>query len=205
MEIREWQRQKGESSKSFIWFKIYRNIGPTRTLKNTLKKMEKNMEKCGNIDENLEEIVPTPTFAQLTSQSSRWDWSERARAYDNYQDQLEIQAKNEAYKQTEKDLLEIANDFQKLIKKNVKELKQDTTSQTISKSHALKSVASAIDKTTKNIRLLHGKPTDIKDNKLEANIDADVEVTENITRLTSSELDVLLTINDNEEEFKDKL
>ena len=42
-----WERQKGESSKSFAWFEVYLDLGPNRKLKNVIEKIESMKDNDG--------------------------------------------------------------------------------------------------------------------------------------------------------------
>ena len=171
-----WERQKGERSEGFEYFRIYRNLGPIRTLQKVIDHLtEKELQQDETNCNNHENIVPVPTLNKLKVLSSRWHWTKRCRAWDNYQDKLEIQVKNEAYKQTEQELLEIADDFKRIIKENIKEIPYDDEAHETSRSHAIKSASDAFDKTVKNIRLLYGKSTEIKDEKVDANVGVEAD------------------------------
>ncbi|WP_413824157.1 hypothetical protein [Methanobrevibacter sp. UBA337] len=165
-----WERQKGESSKSYAWFKEYRNLGAKRTFEKTIKKIQNDIN-C-NDSEN---IIPTPTLGNLTNQSSRWHWKKRCRAWDNYQDQLESQANDEAYNETKEKLIGIGNKIMRATENSLEDLSYDDESRPTSKAHAVKSIADSFEKTTKTIRLLYGKSTEIKDSKVEADIGAEVD------------------------------
>ncbi len=175
----DWERQKGESSKSYAWFKVYRDLGSKRTFPKVLEKIRKD-NKCTSSVEN---ITPTPTLNNLGKQSSRWHWKKRCRSYDNYQDRLELEANNEAYVETKDRLIEIGNQTMKVTEKILNELCDDFESKPTSKAHAVKSVADSFEKTTKTIRLLYGKSTEIKDATIEADIGAEVDKNEKIVNV----------------------
>lgn len=71
-----WERQKGESEKSYEAFKIYRDMGEERSI----SAVGKRLAKSRNLIDRWKE---------------RWAWKERVRAYDN---ELEKQAKSKAIK-----------------------------------------------------------------------------------------------------------
>lgn len=171
-----WERQKGERSEGFEYFRIYRNIGPNRTLQKVIdylseNELQQNTTNCNTC----EKIVPIPTLSKLQSLSARWHWVKRSRAWDNYQDQLEIEANNEAYKKSSERLIKLADDITDFLENNVADLPYDEEAKETSKAHAIKSVADAFDKTVKNIRLLYGKSTEIKDEKVDANVGVEAD------------------------------
>lgn len=71
-----WERQKGESEKAYEAFAAYRDMGPERSI----TKVSQSLNK---------------TRALIGRWSSQWNWTERARAYDN---ELEKEARAKAVK-----------------------------------------------------------------------------------------------------------
>lgn len=181
---KEWERQKGESSKSFAWFKVYRNLGPIRTFPKVIEYLEnpKIVETGSKTVVTDKDIIPTPTLRQLTNLSIKWHWVKRCTAWDNYQDQQQQLQYNEAYNQTKDQLIDMGNDIMKTTENILDELNDDEESRPTSKAHAVKSLADSFEKTTKTVRLLYGKSTEIKDGKtdlkadVEANVKTDVEL-----------------------------
>lgn len=170
-----WQRQKNESSKSFAWFKIYRDLGARRTLEKVIDKITTDLTKSDNI----EEIIPIPTLSQLTTQSSTWSWVERCRAYDNHQDEEHQIRRKEEYLVLEDDLIDAGKDLVEIVKESINDLKDNyDDSKAVSIANSLQSVASAYDKSVSNLRLLHGQSTSINDNntKIEGSLEADIDV-----------------------------
>lgn len=173
--IQPWQRQKNESSKSFAWFKIYRDLGATRTLQKVIDKITTDMNK----PEDIEEIIPIPSYSQLGTQSSTWSWVERCIAYDNHLDEKRLKEKEEAYIKIEPDLINAGKDLLEIVKETIGDLKDNfDDSKAVSIANSLQSVAKAYDKSVSNIRLLHGQSTSINDNntKVEGSLEADVDV-----------------------------
>lgn len=60
----EWERKKGESSEAYTAFKLYYQMGAKRS--------------CSKVAQSL-----LKSRALITGWCSKWDWVERARAYDN--------------------------------------------------------------------------------------------------------------------------
>lgn len=167
-----WERQKSESSKSFAWFCEYRDLGPARTLQKVVNKLTNEQTK----GDNGEKSVPIPTLTQLTNQSSKWQWTKRCLSYDNYMDEQVRLQKEEAYLQLEARLVSIGEDFIDNLERNLRDLKFDDAKPTTI-SHSLKSSADAFDKTVKDLRLLFGRSTEIKDEKVDATVDAELDTT----------------------------
>lgn len=71
-----WERQKGESEKAYEAFAAYRDMGPERTVAAVVERLQKSR-------------------SLLDRWKERWDWKERARAYDN---ELEKEARAKAVK-----------------------------------------------------------------------------------------------------------
>lgn len=192
-----WERQKGESSKSFNWFKTYRNLGLNRTFPNVITKLSK--------DEVIEE-KNIPTLTQLHTQSSKWDWVERCRQYDNYIDQKERQQNYELFKQGNASYQEFFNEGFELLKEIQRELKiNENGNAPTTRANSFLNLNKSADILYRNFRLSHGQPTDIKDNNTQ--IQGTIETTEkensNIMKISEKELDEMLRINDdfNLEEF----
>lgn len=179
--MKEWERQKGESSKSFAWFKIYRNLGPLRTFQKVIDYIENQPKQTKTLPNNQNKL-PTPTVNKLKNLSYKWEWSKRCTAWDNYHDEQEQLQYNEAYKKTKDRLIDMGNDILDVTENILDELNCDERSQATSKAHAVKSLADSFEKTTKTVRLLYGKSTEIKDGKtdlkadVEANVKTDVEL-----------------------------
>lgn len=72
-----WERQKGESAKAFEAFKTYCDLGASRSYKKVSELLGKS------------EVL-------MYRWSSRWDWKERARLYDNHLVELETEEKRQA-------------------------------------------------------------------------------------------------------------
>lgn len=179
--MKEWERQKGESSKSFAWFKIYRNLGPLRTFQKVIDYIENQPKQTKTLPNNQNKL-PTPTVNKLKNLSYKWEWSKRCTAWDNYHDEQEQLQYNEAYKKTKDRLIDMGNDILDVTENILDELNDDERSQATSKAHAVKSLSDSFEKTTKTVRLLYGKSTEIKDGKtdlkadVEANVKTDVEL-----------------------------
>lgn len=164
-----WERQKGESSKSFAWFKVYRDLKGARTFPKVIEEIK---EMIAN--ESFEgDVIELPTLSKLHIQSSRWHWKERCRKYDNYLDGLNRKQKEEAYLQLEEKMINTSEMLVDVVSDNLSELKYSNSNDT-SIAHAIASAGKALDSAVKNIRLLYGRSTENREEKVEANVDSEV-------------------------------
>jgi|GEM_PF-2035554 len=193
-----WERQKGEPSKSYSLFKEYRDLGSKRTFPQIikLKKSEHTEEK--NI----------PSLSQLKTLSSRWNWVERCRLYDNHMDQKEREWNYELFKQGNAKFQEFFNDDFELLKEIQKELKENSNENApTTRANSFLNLNKSAEIIYRNFRLAHGQPTDIKDNntQIQGNIETSTKENDNVIHMKDKELEELLTINDDLEKFTDEL
>ena len=73
-----WLRQKGERSKAYNLFCIYRDAGPTRSQDQVHQKFN-------------EDSKDSISHRQVASYSTQHDWVERAEAYDDYVDEMQVE------------------------------------------------------------------------------------------------------------------
>ncbi|WP_156929602.1 hypothetical protein [Methanobrevibacter wolinii] len=133
-------------------------------------------------------IIPTPTLRQLENLSRKWHWVKRCTAWDNYHDEQEQLQYNEAYRQTKDRLIDMGNDILDVTENILDELNDDERSQATSKAHAVKSLSDSFEKTTKTIRLLYNKSTEIKDGKTEVNAEVEAKLDNNVELETSQNI-----------------
>lgn len=197
-----WERQKGESSKSFAWFEVYLNLGASRKLPKVIEKIESLTGDDRENTDSDENIIPLPTYDQLQNQSKRWHWTKRARRYDNYLSGLRRQQKEEAYLQSEDRLIKIGEDLATAVEEVVEDLRHASTdeSKATSVAHAVSSASKAYDNAVKNIRLLYGRSTENKETNAEVNLGAEVDTNQRVeVDLTSD------SFMENELEYMKKL
>lgn len=197
-----WERQKGESSKSFAWFEVYLDLGANRKLPKVIEKIESMTKKDRESNDSAENIIPIPTYDQLQNQSKRWHWTKRTRAYDNYLSNLRRQQKEEAYLQSEDRLIKIGEDLATAVEEVVEDLRYTSAdeSKATSVAHAVSSASKAYDNAVKNIRLLYGRSTENKETNAEVNLGAEVDTNQRVeVDLTSD------SFMENELEYMKKL
>jgi hypothetical protein len=88
MELQEpiWERQKGERSKAFYLFTLYRDLGPLRTIDKVRANYQKGQGESISLN-------------QLHKYSMHCQWVCRSEAYDDYQDQQARKEMEEARKE----------------------------------------------------------------------------------------------------------
>lgn len=83
-DIQSWMQQKGEHSKSFFYFTVYRDLGPARTIEKVIDEV-KEIQRRSEDDSN---IYPIPTMSSLVQLSASKGWVERCRAWDEHLDKV---------------------------------------------------------------------------------------------------------------------
>lgn len=200
-----WEKLKGESQKAYNRFKIFLNLPPeTRSLKETQKYIN-SQENSGKTKKTKEVSI----YA-LEQMSSKWCWFERAGLYDHHkileemkENDEDFKKTNKKFKKTFKDSLNFANN---LLQELITNANNNALSTRINMFHTLMRV---LDDLYKNYRLACGRSTRITESTNEHNVNADVDVTghgeENIKEISDKELDLILSANDNNEDFLDKI
>jgi len=76
---RPWEKQKGEPAKFYTRFCVYRDMGPGRSVRQAceIKRLPGNVQKG--------------TYHTWATYASRWNWYQRALAYDEYKQALSDQ------------------------------------------------------------------------------------------------------------------
>lgn len=193
-----WERQKGEPSKSYSLFKEYRDLGSKRTFPQIIKLNESKHTEEKNI----------PSLSQLKTLSSRWNWVERCRLYDNHMDQKEREWNYELFKQGNAKFQEFFNDDFELLKEIQKELKENSNENApTTRANSFLNLNKSAEIIYRNFRLAHGQPTDIKDSntQIQGSIETSTKENDNVIHMKDKELEELLTINDDLEKFTDEL
>lgn len=100
----EWERKKGESSEAYAAFKLYYKMGDKRSC----VKVAKNLGRSTTL---------------ITGWCSKWDWVERARAYDNELARQEFAEACNAVKKMNEQQAQIGLLIQKKALEALKEMK----------------------------------------------------------------------------------
>lgn len=100
----EWERKKGESSESYAAFKLYYQMGDKRSC----TKVAKNLGRSNTL---------------ISGWCSKWDWVERARAYDNELARQEFAEACNAIKKMNEQQAQIGLLIQKKALEALKEMK----------------------------------------------------------------------------------
>lgn len=102
----EWERKKGESSEAYAAFKLYYQMGDKRSCTRVVQKLNKSR-------------------ALITGWCSKWDWVERARAYDNELARQEFAEACNAIKKMNEQQAQIGLLIQKKALEALKEMKSN--------------------------------------------------------------------------------
>lgn len=153
----KWDRIKHEQSKAFYYFSVYRDMGPFRSI-------EKVRVKCGESEGN------SISTHQLERYSSKYNWQERAWAYDAYLDEKKRKANEEAIMEMNKRHAEDAMEVQRLAlgdMKNIMPVEDSRASIEGRRNAAVRTWEIGV----KNERLARGEATElISNNKSPVNI-----------------------------------
>ena len=186
-----WERQKGESSKSFAYFQLYRDFSE---FDKTYKKYVEHLESLGTNGEIILDNgkkIDVPTLKRIEKLGSKWKWQERDRAYHNFNDELDRLKNNELFEQNNDSMINLVIDNIKLAQKHTDELEQSTYDYALSTRVKIgQQLAQTIDILNKNYRLSNGRSTNISESKQEviAEIEAEAEVKqETSVNVTSNE------------------
>lgn len=100
----EWERKKGESSEAYAAFKLYYQMGDKRSCTRVVQKLNKSR-------------------ALITGWCGKWNWVERARAYDNELARQEFAEACNAVKKMNEQQAQIGLLIQKKALEALKEMK----------------------------------------------------------------------------------
>lgn len=106
-----WEKVKYEHSKAFYYFTIYRDLGPFRSIK---KATVKGRESGG--EDN------AISLKQAERYSSKYNWQERALAYDAYKDEKQRKANEDAIMEMNKRHADDARTIQKIALGDLKDV-----------------------------------------------------------------------------------
>ena len=88
-EVKLWERQKGEPTKIYSYFCSYRDLGPNRNLRELPQKLGKSLTIIGK-------------------HSSKYNWVERVKAWEDYQDKINRKSQEEEIRKMAKRHADIA-------------------------------------------------------------------------------------------------
>ncbi len=176
-----WEKQKGENSQLFAYFKIY--LYELKKLPKTLNDVIEYVKKLPIKDEDSTtegtlrhyngDLIKVPTLNQLKNASSKWKWKERETAYQNYLVELDHQKDEQYFEDNRTQVDKLINNMISVTQDNVEELKSSDY-KTSTKIQLGYSVARTLDLLNKNLRLNHGRPDRISESKNEHVVDAEV-------------------------------
>ncbi len=91
-----WERIAGESRKHYSWFIIYRNLGPERTIKCAASLARDERVRYGQAAWNtLPKRAQDSIWSYWRRIASKWQWKQRAEAWDDYRAALAQKHANE--------------------------------------------------------------------------------------------------------------
>lgn len=197
--VAAWERQKGETSKAFNRFLVYRNFAPENRSLGNVHKYLKSQNTEGK----------DPTLSSIENMSSRWNWDERARLYDLNVNLEEKLANDSDFKSVNGDNKELWKKYLGFADTVADDIIKNENNYALSTLVGLfNNLVNSTDRIHHNLRLAYGRSTNINETSVDAVLDANVEAeveNKNITTLSDKELEDLLTINDKQEEFIDEL
>lgn len=135
-----WERQDTDTAASFEAFQIYRDLGPTRSLTKVVQQLNKSKTLLGRW-------------------SGKFNWVERAEAYDQYMDQMRLQEEEEARRIMHQEHAAINKLMLQVAKKRIETIKPEELSPN--------DVKNWVEVGMKNERIARGESTE--DNKNSGN------------------------------------
>ena len=186
-----WERQRDESGRlepiqAYEYFSEYLTMDKPRSMKVLCRILGK---KDGYI-------------RQLHAYSTTWNWIERAEAYDEHIILKKRLRKEQFYDELVESELPNLRKRLEFYNKNMMDIENDEKSKPTSKAHAYDRNSKAHSTTLNEIMLMIGKPTEIRESSLEADVRAETELNQ------SKKVEVDITSDDfmeNELEFMRKM
>ena len=186
-----WERQRDESGRlepiqAYEYFSEYLTMDKPRSMKVLCRILGK---KDGYI-------------RQLHAYSTTWNWIERAEAYDEHIILKKRLRKEQFYDELVESELPNLRKRLEFYNKNMMDIENDEKSKPTSKAHAYDRNSKAHSTTLNEIMLMIGKPTEIRESSLEAEVRAETELNQ------SKKVEVDITSDDfmeNELEFMRKM
>lgn len=199
---KSWDKpMPGESSKMFNRFIIYRDLPPEkRTLEKAWVKICRQMSENGIQDNEIK-------FPAIQKNSERWFWVERAELYDYHQHLKEVE-------KNEKDFTKQSQKAKRIFKKIMNWADKaiiniiDSDYALTTQIRMMQDVTNTAAKAHEQYRLACGKSTNnnFNDNKVSGTLDVKGFIgKENIHELSDEDLDLILSANEDNEDFTDKL
>ena len=157
-----WERQRDENGKlepikAFEYFNAYLTMDKPRSMKVLCERLGK---KEGYL-------------RQLQKYSSIWNWVERAEAYDEHIILKKRLRKEKFYDELVESELPNLRKRLEYYNKNMNDIETDDTTKPTSKAHAYDKNSRAHSTTLNEILLMIGKPTEIRETSLDAEIESE--------------------------------
>ena len=170
-----WERQKGERDASYIYFTIY-----LKELKHHPKKLQdvinyiESLRIEGDLRGYKDNLIEVPTLKQIQQLSGKWKWQERETAYINHLNQIDEEARNQRYNESNNS---IVDSFEKDLKdwdKLSQELEKSDYSLS-TRTHLKLDIQKGKDIAYKNYRLGNGRSISITESNNEHKVEAEIE------------------------------
>ena len=140
-----WERQNDEGSKAYAAFCVYRDLGPERSL----EKVRQNLDK-------------PRTRKWLGDWSVKYNWVERAQAYDDYIERKKREEKEKAILEMAERHAKLAMAFQQRVAQRLQEIDPAELSPA--------DMARWLDIATRLERLSRGEPTEIGKQEMQGQV-----------------------------------
>jgi hypothetical protein len=149
-----WERQPGETSKQWLAFVTYRDLGPVRTLAEVCRLLYPGQRRTRR------------PIGRVVTWSSKNAWVERARAWDAEQDRINREAQSKARREmTERHLQQLlglqTKAVQRLLGMRPDELRPNE-------------VLEFMDRSMKLERTIRGEPAEIREERVSGHVSTDL-------------------------------
>lgn len=164
-----WEQQKGERAKAFMLFCIFRDLGPLRNLPKALAQYESSTNE-------------TLSIGQINTYSSKYNWYERAKAYDAHCDEIARLEREEAIKEMEHRHAMNSAKIQEVAMKVLEhpDMQNINNLEASKLAWIMMTTANTIEKAGGFERLTLGETTEYVAQKVDADIKAEVKVEESV-------------------------
>lgn len=200
-----WKKLKGESQKAYDRFYEFLKLSPQERSLEQVHQILNSQKKSGKNKKT--KLVSKSSIEQM---SSKWCWFERAALYDQNKILEEIEENTEDFKKTNEKFKKTFKDSLNFADKLLQELIQNENDNALStRINMFNTLMNVLDSLYKNYRLTCGRSTHISessnDHHVESNVTTQIIGEENIYEHTDEELEKILTINDDFDDFTDEL
>lgn len=148
VEHARWERQGGDTNKSYAAFGIYRDAGPMRSLRSTAIVLY-HVEGADEAEKRKK--VTSSQIAQVSSWSTNNDWVARAEAWDAYLDEVSRVEQVEAVKTMRRQFATISGALRGEIVKGVQALQAGDRTLTVAEMTRLLPVLQSVESWARDV------------------------------------------------------